>query len=111
MTMIDFGNVGEWKFYCFEDWQSCGEISCMLMRRDENGMRSVFQPDGIIRHLPIGDPIEKPSFMFKPSHLQALMDGLWERGIRPKDRRYENELELKDAHLQDMRKLVFKEAP
>jgi hypothetical protein len=35
------------------------------------------------------------------------MDGLWEMGIRPKEVRYERELDLMRGHLEDFRKLVF----
>jgi hypothetical protein len=40
---------------------------------------------------------------------QAMADGLYERGITPKARRFNEEMKLKDDHLQDMRKLVFKD--
>jgi len=43
------------------------------------------------------------------STLQAMMDALWEYGIRPKERRFDNEMTLLNAHLEDMRRLVFKE--
>ena len=63
--------------------------------------------DAIRVHVPNGQAITEPSFVLDRGQMQAFMDTLWELGIRPKDRRFEKEAELRAAHLEDMRRLVF----
>ena len=97
-----------------------------LIRENDDGSRHVMQSDGAWVHVPIDKTISEvcgPTIKFGHSYgfidsvlLQQFMDALWEKGVRPKERRYENEVELlkgqmnlQNNHLQDMRKLVFEE--
>ena len=42
--------------------------------------------------------------------LQAVLDGLWEAGLRPSNHRdFTQELKATKTHLEDMRQLVFKD--
>lgn len=42
--------------------------------------------------------------------LQAMMDGLWDSGLRPSNHRdFTQELQATKTHLEDMRQLVFKD--
>lgn len=71
------------------------------LRRDENGDYQYIEvPEGS------AEP-EPPTMMLPEGVLQGIMEEMWRLGFRPKDIRYEREIDLLNAHLEDMRKLVF----
>lgn len=117
--MINFGKI----FVAFaeDDYGRCGGLAFIKDEGDRG--RSVLQADGIWHLVPPDKTIDDtcgPTIKFnygveKFGILQSMMDMLWEKGIRPQDKRYPEEIELlkgqmklQDNHLQDMRKLVFK---
>ena len=64
--------------------------------------------DGTVRDINETEEIPKECFWPIPEETwQGILDAIWERGLRPKDRRYENEAELLKAHLRDMRHIAF----
>ena len=79
----------------------------------------VLQPDGSMREIGLFTSVNepdgpKPTAILPRESLGSIMDALWEMGVRPKDRRYEEELDLlreqlaiQTKHLEDMRALVF----
>lgn len=98
--------IGKWKF----GWQrdlARETVSVALYQVNHDGSRDLFQKNGECVRVPPGEAIKEPSFTFSPDHLQAFMDGLWEMGVRPKEVRYERELDLLKDHLSDFKKLVF----
>ena len=50
----------------------------------------------------------KPSFEMGEDMLQELANVLSEKGFKPKEGFYEAKIEATEKHLEDMRKLVFK---
>lgn len=107
MIGIEIG--GGWKFQVFTDYV-VGDTCAVLTRKMENGSREYLGPKGGAIVAAREETPRDLLWHLEGQHLQAMMDGLWEVGVRPKDRRYENEMELQRAHLEDMRRLVFKEA-
>ena len=49
---------------------------------------------------------EEFSFAFPGMSLQPLMEKLWSMGLRPSDRKYENEIDLLKAHIADLQKIL-----
>lgn len=75
-----------------------------------DGTRQVVEFNGAEAHLttvPAGTAITRPSFSLYRDQMQAFIDTLWGLGLRPKDRRFEKEIDLQAAHLQDMRRIAF----
>jgi hypothetical protein len=55
-----------------------------------------------------GDMIGAPTFEFTAADAKSLMTALWEAGVRPADFKNANgEINRMEAHLEDMRRLVF----
>ncbi len=103
-------NFGDWVFRIVDDIQQFS-WKAVLFRQTRDGS-DVFTWDGKCHHIPPNEKFpDGAAIDFSPDMLQALMDGLWKFGTRPHDKRYEEEAKLRDAHLQDMRKLVFKDIP
>lgn len=98
--------IGEWTFR-FQHDLCTNRIDCLLALRDSHGFLAVLQPDGQFVRLKAGESIPKPSLVLQSEHLRAIFQGLWDGGFRPKDRRYESEIDLLKDHLQDMKRLVF----
>ena len=76
----------------------------------------VLQPDGSMVKLDYASCLDSatPTFVMPGGGMQAMLDALWERGFRPKSRRYEEEtkllrevMETQGRHLDDMRKLAL----
>lgn len=54
--------------------------------------------------------IKDPTFSFNREEAQSLLDALWKEGLRPTDHADPSgEIQRISDHLQDMRRLVFKE--
>ena len=52
--------------------------------------------------------INDPTLMLDAQSAQSLMNALWSAGLRPAEAKYPNgEINRLEAHLADMRKLVF----
>jgi hypothetical protein len=99
-------NIGKWIL----GWQRSyarQNVDVALYITTPDGGRDILQKDGLMHHIPPGETIKEPSLSLSEDQLQAFMDGLWEMGIRPKEVRYERELDLMRGHLEDFRKLVF----
>lgn len=60
-----------------------------------------------LQEVKVGDYTE-PTLSLKLAEAQSLMTALWEAGVRPHDYKNANgEIQRIEAHLQDMRQLVF----
>lgn len=46
------------------------------------------------------------TFKLPINDLQPIMKALWDKGVRPEDKRYENEIELLKNHIKDLQKLL-----
>ena len=101
-----FFELGKWVFATQDNFLN-GGIDCLLFSQENSGHRSVMNPNGSFTRLPVGDPAKSPSMTLSYTQLQAIMDGLWERGVRPQDRRFDNEVTLIKDHLNDLKRLVF----
>ena len=119
--MISFGKVHV--AFDEDDYGRCAGIA--LIKDGPSGERQVLNAEGDWIEIPPDKRINDvcgPTLKFNAGYghlrgddvLQAFMDGLWEKGMRPKERRHEMEialfqdkLKLQDSHLQDMRRLVF----
>ena len=108
MNAFEFG---EWELMVGDDFNYSAPIAVLWKFEKPDGRKFAFcWNDGSVKEVPHGETAPKEAILkLSNTILQAMMDGLWKRGLRPKDRRYEMEIELKDQHLQDMRRLVFKE--
>lgn len=109
MISLDFG---EWKLVFGSDPGYMQE-RCVLWQNRADGRAAYFSfKTGICTILEGGERVPDDAFIsLRPEILQGIMDGLWERGVRPKDRRYENELDLMKNHLEDMRRIALKGVP
>ncbi len=103
-------SFGEWRFTLFTDF-SQGFPLGRFDRQTGDHEWQIFPPSGVLRTQDHPRIEDSDCWRFSQEQLQSLMDGLWSFGIRPKDRRYEEEAKLKDSHLKDMRRLVFKDFP
>jgi len=71
-----------------------------------DGKDQLLQADGTIKLVGPADLDPEPTMRLTDGMIQGLFNALWDRGHRPKDRRYEKELDLMRNHLEDMRKIV-----
>lgn len=51
----------------------------------------------------------EPQLRLSPENAQYLMDALWNAGVRPSEETSAGQLQAMQAHLSDLRKLVFEE--
>ena len=74
------------------------------------------RPDSTVSHVAkpvtmseiIDDGIDvEPTFSLSPEAAQLMMDALWAHGIRPHDADSPGRVEAMQAHLNDLRRLVF----
>jgi len=111
-------DMGDWRVRlvpldCFE--MAFDQIEIRVFRR-VGDVYEVLQPDATVVQVGIGERADhlKPFALLPTTSLQSLMEQLWERGIRPKSRRYEEEtsllrevIETQKRHLGDMRAVAF----
>lgn len=92
--------VGEgWRVWLGYDERTDRDIM-KIGRRAGPSMREYLCPDGKVITLERGSPIPEEAFWNVPGEtFQAIMDALWSRGIRPEDRRHEEEAKLLREHL------------
>lgn len=77
----------------------------VLIAEKNNGEMSIASPVAFVPHQP--GMYAAPTLTLQREELQSLLDELVRLGFQPSDRRYLNQqLEMKEAHLQDMRKIV-----
>lgn len=73
------------------------------------------QPDGSIREFAQHEAVPldtvKPTATWTREQMQALVDSCAAQGITPDKRRHAQEMDLVQAHLADMRRLVFDAKP
>lgn len=104
-----FHAEGSWR--TFIRWEPCAQANeVFLIRREADGTEAMvtgFALNTIPHHgVALGDDI-KP-IMDGTNFLQSVMDAAWEAGIRPSGYKdTERSITAMDAHLQDMRRLVF----
>jgi len=103
-------DMGEWEIG-FEESIYRTEIKVLIWKHLGNGKDLLLRPGGEFETVESNAEIPGPSFTLLPGMVQGLMDALWKRGVRPKDVRYERELDLMKNHLEDMRDLVFLGTP
>ncbi len=104
-------NFGEWRFRLFDDYSMGKQLGRLERNIDANHIE-LFTPKGEIKTLSNYERCEEADlWRMDDSMFQGIMDGLWKAGYRPQDRRYEEESKLRDAHLQDLRRIVFKDFP
>lgn len=100
--------IGGWRVFLTEreGWRDGWELRAIC--RGGPGKMRVLYPDQTLREVEKGVIVE-PFAVLPEESLQSLADVLYAKGFRPKARRYEEEAALLRAHLEDMRRLVFKE--
>lgn len=103
-------DVGAW--YLGHERPDYGEnIHFALFRLNEDMSRSLVTFDGEkanISRVEAGNPIPHPSFFLNHSQQQAVMNTLWEIGIRPNYRRYDEEIKMKDEHIGLLQRVLDK---
>ena len=99
--------LGAWTAYITSDVRFI-ERKLVVYRERHGEKIELLYPDGSVHEQ---EPLaEIPSEALWPLPLgieQTLMDSLWSMGIRPSDRRYEQEADLRERHLLDMRSIAF----
>lgn len=79
----------------------------ILLFSEENGRRTVVT-DLVASTLEPGTCVSGPSLTMEREEAQALMDSLWQCGLRPSEGTGSaGALAATQRHLEDMRKLVF----
>ena len=80
----------------------------MRIRRRIDSMHAEFLcSNGEVIRSEVGEVLPDEVFWTVPEDaFPSLMDALWERGIRPKDRRHDAESDLLREHLQHCRELL-----
>jgi len=91
-----------------------GRRSVIVGIQHENGRFSVAEGPLLLKQIGDGEIVEHPTFTGTSGveFLQAALDHAWALGMRPKNWRLETteQVAAMDAHLQDMRRLVFRKA-
>ncbi len=96
----------DWQVSIVYDFQRDKEV-LRIVRSLENGKREYLCPNGDLVTHEVNDVILSETMWPLPTQsLGALMDALWERGIRPKDRRHEEEAKLLRESLDRSRGLL-----
>ncbi len=102
-----------WKFYVQPAWWD--NVTKMYLRgfSIDGGKSLAAKP---LEFVEVNEGEQSEPFMILPdreentSMLQAMMDGLWDSGLRPTNHRdFTQELGAVRTHLEDMRQLVFKD--
>jgi len=105
---------GEWEAKLIHEYDRlCTSLIIYRYKNDTNMI--LLCPDG--KTIEIGEYQQLPEeakWGIPRGTEQSIMDTLWDGGVRPKKRRYEEEakllreqLEIQSKHLEDMRALVF----
>lgn len=116
--MISF-NAGYWAFRLIPDELNDRVDIWAFVRRGHNGA-AILQPDGTTVEVEANEQLDggdrKPVLSVPREALDSLMNSLWEMGVRPQGKRYEEETKLlrevlttQGKHLEDMQQLVFEE--
>lgn len=107
MSFFDFG---KYRLVIIDDLSN-GTTKCALVEDRGEDRAAVFLWNNTFKTLEQGEDAPPEAFLrVSQSMLQGMMDSLWGKGYRPKYRRFDTEMTLVKAHLEDMRKLVFKES-
>ena len=86
-------------------WKTTREI--YIFRKNRNGEREMLNGDILKEGVPPANI--KPTLELEPEQLQALADELDNIGYKPQKGFIEGKLLATETHLEDMRKLVFKD--
>ena len=83
-----------------------------LVEKQEEGRVAVGQPVVMVTEdmaAVMSYPYHSPTFWLRPEQAQALMDDLFNAGVRPSEMGYPGQLAAVKYHLEDMRRLVFED--
>lgn len=101
-----------WRVYVQEQNYFDRTVDVFLIQDFGGDRYRVLQPDMTTMEMRKDEAVRagtvKPTFQLLPEQLQALADGLADKGFLPKQRRFAEEITLLRDHLEDMRRLVFK---
>lgn len=105
--------IGEWQAQLVKDPPGVYGAFLYLWRKSSNGDTEFLLKDGCVKAVPHGSsfPIgEDYSFaLFEPEQLAAIAEAFSNSGVKTvSEHKIAGLLDAKDAHLQDMRALVFK---
>lgn len=87
-------------------------VDVYLVQRFGGGRVRFLQPNGTTMEQADDEVVRddvSPTFRLRRDQIQALVDGLADKGFTADGRRFPKEMDLMKAHLEDMRKLVFKD--
>ena len=74
------------------------------------GVMKILYSGGKTKEYEIGSAINEPTLVLSPEMMEMLMEELLSQGIKPPAHSFvEGKLEATEAHLKDMRALVFKD--
>src|SRR5262245_48757752 len=104
--------IGEssWRAWIREEPFAWG-MEVFLFHEFAPGRIRILQPDGSTLERSSYEPLDsaiQATFRLTREQLQSVADGLAEKGIVPNQRRFAQEIDLMENHLEDMRRLVFK---
>ena len=114
-------DIGQWAFrFIPDELDPDGNIDLWAWYRQTRDRIVVLQADGQMCEVDRNDRLDggdrKPLLSVPREALGSLMNSLWEMGVRPQGKRYEEEttllrevMETQGKHLEDMQQLVFKE--
>lgn len=114
-------DIGQWAFrFIPDELDPDGNVDLWAWYRQTRDVIVVLQPDGrmceVERNGRLDGDGRKPVLSVPREALDSLMNSLWEMGVRPQGKRYEEEtallrevLSTQGKHLEDMQHLVFKE--
>jgi hypothetical protein len=100
-------NFGGWDCHLRRAYNSFDYLISFI-KEDKDGHTLLLSDLKKTKHVKFGEECNEYTIRINSEMLKDVFDKLWEDGVRPKDRRYENEMSIINNHLQDMRKLVFK---
>jgi hypothetical protein len=99
-----------WKAKIVEDFSQLDGAKLYIYRERENGMEVAPALGGITVFVPEGQVVEAPTMLLHRGMAEAILEALLNSGVKPQEQsRVEGVLQATTAHLEDMRRLVFKE--
>ena len=96
-------------FRFFMEYDPCLQgMSLYLYRREPYKLCETTQVARLDWYEPEAGSRYSPTLLCDPESMQCLFNALWERGYRPSGNvRPEAIVEAKDAHIEDLRKILF----
>jgi len=87
--------------FCRRTWD------CWITQRTGNKTTHIAKPVVFVPDEP--NSLAEPTMQIHGEDVQKLMDELWREGVRPTEQGTAGQLAAVSFHLEDMRRLVFKE--